>query len=84
MIKKVMCANLTDHGVSHPVAMFVQVANQFDSRIYVETDTARINAKSILGMMTLGLNNGENLTVTAEGEDEDLAMENLRNFLTGK
>jgi len=69
---------------ARPVALLVQEASKYDSKIYMEAGGKKINAKSIMGMMTLGLNNGENLTVTAEGEDEDLAMENLRNFLTGK
>ena len=69
---------------ARPVALLVQEASKYDSKIYMEVGGKKINAKSIMGMMTLGLNNGENLTVTAEGEDEDLAMENLKNFLTGK
>lgn len=69
---------------ARPVALLVQEASKYDSKIYMEAGGKKINAKSIMGMMTLGLNNGENLTVTAEGEDEDLAMENLKNFLTGK
>lgn len=69
---------------ARPVALLVQEASKYDSKIYMEAGGKKINAKSIMGMMTLGLNNGENLTVTAEGEDEDLAMENLKNFLSGK
>lgn len=68
---------------ARPVALMVQEASKYDSKIYVESDGKRINAKSIMGMMTLGLNNGEELTVTAEGEDEELAMENIEKFLSG-
>ncbi|MBR1770966.1 MAG: HPr family phosphocarrier protein [Lachnospiraceae bacterium] len=69
---------------ARPVALLVQEASKYDSRIYVEADGKRVNAKSIMGMMTLGLNNGENLVVTADGEDEDVAILNLEKFLSGK
>ena len=45
----------------------VQVASQFESSIYVETEDKRVNAKSIMGMMTLGLTSGEQVTVSASG-----------------
>ncbi|MCM1113665.1 MAG: HPr family phosphocarrier protein [Muribaculum sp.] len=69
---------------ARPVALMVQEASKYDSRIYVESEGKRVNAKSIMGMMTLGLDNGENLVVTAEGEDEELAVENIEKFLSGK
>ncbi|MBR1852849.1 MAG: HPr family phosphocarrier protein [Lachnospiraceae bacterium] len=69
---------------ARPVALLVQEASKYDSRIYVEAEGKKVNAKSIMGMMTLGLDNGEELTVTADGEDEDVAMENLYRFLSGK
>lgn len=68
---------------ARPVALMVQEASKYDSRIYVESEGKRVNAKSIMGMMTLGLDNGENLVVTAEGEDEELAVENIEKFLSG-
>lgn len=68
---------------ARPVALLVQEASKFDSKIYVEADGKKINAKSIMGMMTLGLNNGEQLTITAEGEDEEKAVDSLEKFLSG-
>lgn len=50
--------------------MLVQVASQYESEIYVESGRKKVNAKSIMGMMTLGLDNGEEVTVTANGKDE--------------
>ena len=82
MIRKEMNANLAEKSVQHPVAMFVQVANQFDCRIYVETETARINAKSILGMMTLGMDGERRITISADGPDEKEAMERLEEVLS--
>ena len=45
------------------MAMLVQIASQYDSLIYVESENARVNAKSIMGMMTLGLDVGETVVV---------------------
>lgn len=68
---------------ARPVALLVQEASKYDSTIYVEAEGKKVNAKSIMGMMTLGLDNGEELVVTAEGEDEELAVENIEKFLSG-
>lgn len=73
-----------DKGLdARPVALLVQEASKYDSKIYVEQEGRRINAKSIMGMMTVILNNGEELTVTAEGEDEDAALDSIEKFLSG-
>lgn len=68
---------------ARPVALLVQEASKYDSKVYVESDGKRVNAKSIMGMMTLGLDNGDQLTVTADGEDEELAVNNIEKFLSG-
>ena len=59
MIQKKMTINISTGLEARPVAVFVQVASQFDSSIYVEVGTKKVNAKSIMGMMTLGLDVGE-------------------------
>ncbi len=81
MIRKTMTVQLTAEQVVRPVAMFVQVAGQFASRIYVESSDMRINAKSIMGMMTLGMETGQELTVSADGPDEEEALARLETFL---
>ena len=53
-----------------------------DGSIYVECDSRRVNAKSIMGMMTLGLTAGEQVIVTAEGADEENAVEGIEKYLT--
>ncbi len=65
-----------------PIAMLVQVASQFNSEIHIESGTKFVNAKSIMGMMTLSIVNGEELTVVADGSDESEAIESLENYLT--
>ncbi len=66
---------------ARPVALLVQVASQFESNIYIESGSKRVNAKSIMGMMSLGLDNGEKVKVTTDGKDEDNAMEGIEKFL---
>ncbi|RHP33613.1 HPr family phosphocarrier protein [Lachnotalea sp. AF33-28] len=67
---------------ARPVAVLVQVASQFESSIYVETEDKRVNAKSIMGMMTLGLTSGEQVTVSASGSDEEEALNQIEKYLS--
>lgn len=71
-------------GGARPVALLVQEASKYDSKIYVEAEGKKVNAKSIMGMMALGLDNGDELKVTVDGADEEVAMQNLYQFLSGK
>ena len=84
MIKKPVRIMISDGLEARPIAMLVQVANQFESDIYIESGTRRINAKSIMGMMTIGLDAGERVTVSADGADEETAMEMVEAYLTDK
>lgn len=68
---------------ARPVAMLVQVASKYESNIYLESTDKKVNAKSIMGMMSLGLDNGEQVTVTAEGTDEGEAVEAIQKYLCG-
>ncbi len=83
MVKKTITIGLSSGLEARSAAMLVQVASQYDSRIYVENNTARVNAKSIMGMMTLGLDTGENITISVDGSDEDEAMDNIEKYLNG-
>ena len=62
----------------------MQRASQHESRIYIEIGDKRVNAKSIMGMMSLVLDNGETLTVSADGTDEKEAVVDLEQFLSGQ
>lgn len=64
-----------------PIAHLVQEASQYKSRIFIEMNDKKINAKSIMGMMSLELCTGESLTVEAEGEDEEQAVNGVEVFL---
>ncbi len=69
---------------ARPVALLVQEASKYDSTIYITSGDRRVNAKSIMGMMSLGLDNGEELEVCADGEDEQAAVVNIEKFLSGQ
>lgn len=84
MVKKSVEVHLTDGLEARPVAMLVQVASQYDSTVYLETDNKRVNAKSIMGMMSLGTDVGEELTVVCEGSDEEEAAADVERFLAGE
>ena len=82
MIRKPMTVQLASGLEARPVAVLVQVASQYESKIYVEIDNKKVNAKSIMGMMTLGLSTGESVVVSAEGTDEEAAIENIEKYLS--
>ena len=84
MIKKPITIQIPSGLEARPVALLVQVASQYESEIYVESEARRVNAKRIMGMMTLGLNAGESITVTANGGDEKEAIDNIEKYLSGK
>ena len=69
---------------ARPIALMVQTANQFSSHLYLEMDGKHVNAKSIMGMMSMPLNQGESVTVIAEGTDEQAAVDAIGSYLNGK
>ena len=84
MIQKSMQIQLTNGLEARPVAVLVQKASMFDSEIYIEAEGKKVNAKSIMGMMTLGLSPGEEVTVTADGADEKEAIQSIEQYLSAK
>ena len=82
MVKKTVTVELASGLEAGPVAMLVQVASQYESNIYVEIESKRVNAKSIMGMMTLGLAAGEQVLVTADGADENQAITEIEKYLS--
>lgn len=84
MVKKSIKIELSSGLEARPAAMLVQVASQYDSKIYLEADSKRVNAKSIMGMMTLGLDAGEEITLSANGEDEEAAMAGIEQYLSNQ
>lgn len=72
---------MTAVSEERPVAVLVQLASQFDSKIHLISGNKKINAKSIMGMMSLGFAEGEPITVQAEGPDEEKACEQLAAYI---
>lgn len=82
MTTRKMTINIPSGLEARPVALLVQVASRYESSIYIECEDKKVNAKSIMGMMSLGLASGEDITVTANGNDEDEAVENIEKYLS--
>ena len=82
MIKKPITIQIATGLEARPVAVLVQTASKFDSDIYFEIDNKRVNAKSIMGMMTLGINAGEEVIVSADGKDEQDAIASIEKYLS--
>ena len=83
MIRKNIDVSLGEDG-ARPIAMLVQLASQYVSNIEIHRDTMTVNAKSIMGMMTLGLDAGEEIMLSANGEDEDAAMSSIEKYLSNQ
>lgn len=66
---------------ARPTAMLVQMASQYESAIHIISKDSKYNAKSIMGMMTLGLKAGEEITIIADGTDEEAAIANIQKYL---
>jgi len=84
MINKEITIRLENGLEARPVAMLVQVASKYDSSVYLEAGEKRVNAKSIMGMMSLGLDTGEKVNVIVDGADEAAALEDIEKYLSGK
>ncbi len=86
MIKETVTVNLENGLEATPAAMLVQIASRYESTIYIqsEDEAKRVNAKSIMGVMSLGLRIGECVVVKAEGNDEKEAVEDIEKYLRGK
>ena len=62
---------------ARPATFFIQKANEYKSSIWVEKEERRVNAKSLLGVLSLGIVGGTNIRIIADGTDEEQAVESL-------
>ena len=96
MISKTVVVNLPADAEARPVAVLVQIASKYESKITINSQNRRINAKSIMGMMSLalapgekvtvgmmslGFGNGDALEIEANGPDEEVAVEEMKNYI---
>lgn len=82
MLEKSIRPQLDGQLEARPIAMLVQVASQYDSTVYLETEGRRINAKSIMGMMSLAASLGTEIRIITDGSDEEQAMAGMEAYLS--
>lgn len=83
MTKKTVVVSSQEGLDARPIAMVVQEAGNFTSQIYIEMGNKKINAKSIMGMMSLCLTCGQEITVVTDGADEVEAASKMSEYIAG-
>lgn len=81
MAEKKVIVGLRSGLHARPAAMFVQEANRYASDVFVEKEGKSVNAKSIMGIMSLAISNGAEIIVRAEGSDASQAVEALAKLI---
>ena len=81
MVEKKVKVTLDDGLESRQAAMFVQVANKYASRVYIIMEDKQVNAKSIMGIVSLGMLKDEEVSLQAEGPDEQEAVHELAKMI---
>ncbi|HLO12858.1 MAG TPA: HPr family phosphocarrier protein [Pseudoneobacillus sp.] len=81
MVEKQMEVKLKTGLQARPAAQFVQEANRFSSDVFLEKDGKKVNAKSIMGLMSLAVSSGSTITISVDGHDENEALTALANFI---
>ena len=81
MVKKAVTVCREDGLEARPIAMLVQKASQFSSTIHIEVGNKKVNAKSIMGMMSLSVCSGDEVVVITEGKDEEVAANEIEAYL---
>lgn len=66
---------------ARPATFFIQKANTYNSTVWVEKDDRRVNAKSLLGVLSLGIAKGMTIVLVADGQDEEQAIEGLTELI---
>ncbi len=81
MVEKQIEVQLKTGLQARPAALFVQEANRFQSEVYLEKDGRKVNAKSIMGLMSLAISSGSSIKLITNGRDEVEALEALEQFI---
>ena len=84
LIKKKLTVKNKQGLHARPAALFVQVANKFDSRITIRRDAEEVNGKSIMGILMLGAEKGSTIIIEADGQDAHLAISELEKIITAE
>jgi catabolite repression HPr-like protein len=81
MVEKEVEVRLKSGLQARPAALFVQEATRFNSEVFLEKDGKKVNAKSIMGLMSLAVSSGSVIKLVVEGKDEQEAMATLQAFI---
>ena len=84
MEKLTIKLNNTEGLHARPAALFVQIASKYQSELEVEAHGVEVNGKSIIGIMSLGAFHGEEITLTARGQDEKQMIQALKALIEGE
>ena len=84
MEKQLIQVEISGELGARTIAEMVQIASKYESSTHIEFKELTVNAKSIMGMMSLHIENGDELTVVAEGADEADALADLGDYIRGK
>ncbi|MBH0159335.1 catabolite repression HPr-like protein [Fictibacillus halophilus] len=82
MVEKKVTVQLKSGLQARPAALFVQEANRYTSDVFVEKEGKKVNAKSIMGIMSLAVGSGSELVLAVDGPDENEAIEALTAFVS--
>ena len=81
MVKREMAITNNIGLHARPATFFIQKANTFKSSVWIEKDDRKVNAKSLLGVLSLGVIGGMTVTLMADGEDEKEALDGLEELI---
>jgi catabolite repression HPr-like protein len=81
MVEKEVVVKLKTGLQARPAALFVQEANRFSSEVFLEKDGKKVNAKSIMGLMSLAISSGSSVNLIVNGTDEEAALEALEKYV---
>ncbi|MEG1632436.1 MAG: HPr family phosphocarrier protein [Oscillospiraceae bacterium] len=81
MISKEVIINNQVGLHARPATFFIQKANEFKSSIWIEKEDRRVNAKSLLGVLSLGIVKGTSVNIVADGADESMAIDTLSELI---
>jgi phosphocarrier protein len=84
LIKKELIVRNGQGLHARPAALFVQIANKFDSRITVRRDEEEVNGKSIMGILMLGAEKGSSIIIEADGSDAEQALAELEKLINNE
>jgi phosphotransferase system HPr (HPr) family protein len=84
LVKKKLTVKNTQGLHARPAALFVQVANKFNSRITVKRGDEVVNGKSIMGILMLGAEKDSEIIIEAEGDDAQMALSDLEKVVVSE